>query len=141
MSEKGIDWGGRREVPTRAELEFAAELEGRCPGLDYWLHRDDEGVAWLLVSTDFVIGNGVRDTLRLDFDAAGIRGGWSPACLNWDAEMRAETAGIDTAGLDGIHEPAAGQMPAELARAAAEWFAEHRRRWPPSERGARWRKQ
>jgi len=98
VREFGIDWGGSREVPTEADAEFAGELERLCPGLDYWLHEDGDGVPWLMVSMDLVVGNAVRDTLRLDFDAVGIRGGWSPAFLNWDAEMRAEAAGIDTAG-------------------------------------------
>ncbi len=136
MSGDGIDWGGPREAPTEAEAQFTAMLERLLPGLDYWLHRDADGVAWLLVSTDFVVGNAVRDTLRLDFDPAGIQGGWSPGCLNWDGGVRAETAGIDTAAPDGIHESAAGRTTGELARAAAEWFAEHRRRWPGSERPA-----
>ena len=133
-----IDWGGPRRVPTRAELQFAGELERLFPGLDYWLHEDADGVAWLLVSTDFVVDNAVRDTLRLDVDAAGIRGGWSPAFLNWDAEVLGREAGIETAGPDGIEESAVGRTPGELARVAAKWFAEHRRRWPASARAARW---
>jgi hypothetical protein len=82
------------------------------------------------VSHDLVIGNAVHDTLRLDFDDAGIRGGWSPANLNWDGEVRAEAADIDTTGPDGINVPAGNQTPTELARMAAEWFADHRRRRP-----------
>lgn len=109
MSEGGIDWGGRREVPTMLEAEFEAELERLLPGLDYWLCQDADGCPWLLVSTDFVIENVVRDTLRLDFDPSGIRGGWSPGLLNWDAGVRAEAAGIDTSGVDGIDESATGR--------------------------------
>ena len=101
MSEDSIDWGGSGRAPTAAELEFAAALEGLLPGLDYWLHADADDVPWLLVSTDFVVAGAVRDTLRLDFDAAGVRGGWSPAFLNWDDGVCAETAGIDVAGPDG----------------------------------------
>ncbi|GIF75244.1 hypothetical protein [Asanoa siamensis] len=74
--------------------------------MDYWLRQDDDRTPWLLVSHDFVVGNAMHDTLRLDFDDAGIRGGWSPANLNWDGEVRAEAADIDTTGPDGINVPA-----------------------------------
>jgi hypothetical protein len=138
VNEDGIDWGGSGRAPTAAEAEFAAELEALLPGLDYWLHADADEAPWLLVSTDFVVANWVRDTLRLDFDTAGVRGGWSPAFLNWDDGVRAETAGIDVAGPDGIRVSATDQSPSDLARAAAQWFVEHQRRWPVSERAARW---
>jgi hypothetical protein len=55
--------------------------------------------------------------------------------------VRAETDGINIAGPDGIGVSAADRSPGEVARAAAEWFAEHRRRWSVSERAARWRSQ
>lgn len=80
--------------------------------MDYWLHADADDVPWLLVSTDFVVAGAVRDTLRLDFDAAGVRGGWSPAFLNWDDGVRAQTAGIDVAGPD---ESAYPRLTAHLA--------------------------
>ena len=134
MSEDSIDWGGSGRAPTAAELEFAAALEGLLPGLDYWLHADADDVPWLLVSTDFVVAGAVRDTLRLDFDAAGVRGGWSPAFLNWDDGVCAETAGIDVAGPDGIRVSATDRSRGDLARAAAQWFIEHQRQWPGSER-------
>jgi hypothetical protein len=134
VSEHGIEWGGCGRTPTEAEAEFVAVLDGLVPGLDYWLLGGDGEAAWLLVSSDFVVGDAVRDTLRLDFDPAGIRGGWSPAFLNWDGDVRADAAGIDTTGPDGIREPAAYRSPAELARVAADWFAAHRRQWPTSER-------
>jgi hypothetical protein len=66
------------------------------PGLGYWLHEDGDGTPWLLVSFDFTEGNVVRGTLRLDFDATGITGGWSPAFLNWDDGIRCAIAGIST---------------------------------------------
>jgi hypothetical protein len=126
----GIEWGGRREAPARhREVQFAAALEALCPGLDYWLHRDERG-EWLLVSWDFVEDGSVCATLRLDVDDEGFRGGWSPALLNWDDGVRAEDAGIDVIGPDGVSEAAAGQPPGELAQAAAAWFTDHQGRWP-----------
>ena len=111
-------------------------MDALLPGLDYWLHEDDDGSPWLLVSEDFCIGNTIGDTLRLDFDATGMRGGWSPAFLNWDDGVRAETAAINTNGPDGMMVAAADRSPAELARVAADWFTGHRRRWPTSDREA-----
>ncbi|MDQ7806450.1 hypothetical protein Q5425_22140 [Amycolatopsis sp. A133] len=76
----GDDWGGQREGgPTDAELAFATSLNSLAPGLDYWLHADDDGTPWLLVSLDFFKKRAVSATLRLDFDDRGIRGGWSPS--------------------------------------------------------------
>jgi hypothetical protein len=75
-------------------------------------------------------GNGVENTLRLDFDDRGIRGGWSPSCLNWDDGVRAEEALTDLAGPDGLDFPAAGASVQELARRAAEWFTQPKKgRW------------
>ena len=76
-----------------------------------------------MVSLDFIDEKTVHRTLRLDFDGAAIRGGWSPANLNWDAELRATHADIDTALPDGI-EVAAGTVEA-LAEAARTWFQRH----------------
>jgi len=60
--------------------------------------------------------------LRLDFDERGIRGGWSPASLNWDDGVRAEEARIDVSGPDGVRYLADGASVEDLARRAAEWF-------------------
>lgn len=129
VEEAGIYWGGRREGPaTQREAQFAAALEVLCPGLDYWLHRDERG-AWLLVSWDFIDDGSVCATLRLDVDDAGFRGGWSPASLNWDDGVRAEDAGISLAGPDGVSEAARGRSAGELAEAAAAWFVAHQLRW------------
>jgi len=144
MEDAGIYWGGRRKAPaTQREAQFAAALEALCPGLDYWLHRDERG-EWLLVSWDFIEDGSVCATLRLDVDEAGLRGGWSPGLLNWDDAVRAEDAGIGISGPDGVSKAAQGRSPGELAEAAAAWFAAHQRRWTggqpipcplPSERG------
>ncbi|TDP96794.1 hypothetical protein [Labedaea rhizosphaerae] len=122
MAAEEIEWGGQREGATDAELAFATTLNELLPGLDYWLYADDDGTPWLLVSLDIIDDNAVLDTLRLDFDERGIRGGWSPACLNWDSEMRAEAAGIDVSGPDGLVRQTIDSPVEDLARRAAEWF-------------------
>lgn len=99
----GINWGGRHRQPTPAESSFADALNALQPGLDYWLHQDADGIPWLLVSLDFTEANVVHDNLRLDFDGTGIRGGWSPAFLNWDYGVRAGSAGINIAGRNRDH--------------------------------------
>ncbi|SES40523.1 hypothetical protein [Lentzea albida] len=125
MTAENIDWGGQREGnPTVSELTFATSLNALAPGLEFWLHADDDGTPWLLVSLDLIEGDTVRDTLRLDFDSRGIRGGWSPSCLNWDDGMRAEDALINLAGPDGLVLPAKRLSIEELARRAAEWFTQ-----------------
>jgi len=135
----GVDWGGERKQPTHAESAFAEALNALWPGLIYWLHQDADGIPWLLVSLDFPGNDVVRDTLRLDFDATGIKGGWSPAFVNWDSGVRAGLAEIDTAGPDGIEETGTQASPAELAQRAANWFQHHSTTWHDSERNARWR--
>jgi hypothetical protein len=115
--------GGER-VPllrTLAEDEFLQRL---LPGreLDVWLHADSDGVPWLIVSHDFTSDRGIIGTLRLDFNGSRIEGGWSPACLNWDAGVRAEAAGVDTGPPEGIE---AEGSPTELAVLAAVWFDAH----------------
>lgn len=131
VTTEEIDWGGQRDGgPTDAELAFAMSLNTLVAGLDYWLHNDDDGTPWLLVSLDLVEDNAVRDTLRLDFDERGIRGGWSPACLNWDDGVRAEDALINLSEPDGLSHAADGASAQDLVRRAAEWFTTPRNgRW------------
>jgi hypothetical protein len=131
VTTENIDWGGQRGgEPTEAEIAFATSLTAMTPGLDYWLHADDDGTPWLLVSLDLIDGNVVQSTLRLDFDGRGIRGGWSPSCLNWDDGMRAEEALIDLAGPDGLDFPGQGSSVQDLAHRAAEWFIQLKKgRW------------
>jgi hypothetical protein len=139
VDKAAISWGGRREHPIAAEIGFAQVLDELMPGLDYWLHQDPDNTPWMLVSLDFVVNNVVRDTLRLDVDETGIRGGWSPANLNGDDGVRASDAGMDTAGPDAIHLDA-GRVPvADLPVRAGSWFAHHQVSWPASSRAARWR--
>ena len=106
----------------------APTLDALVPGLDYWLHADEDGTPWLLVSLDIVEGDAVRATLRLDFDERGIRGGWSPSCLNWDDGVRAEQAMIDLSGPDGLAGTADGLSSEDLAHRAAEWFTAPKQR-------------
>lgn len=133
-----IEWGGSGREPSAAESAFASVLDSLVSGLDYWLHEDDDGSRWLLVSADFVEENVVHDTLRLDVDGSRLLGGWSPAFLNWDDGVRAEEAGIDTGPPDGINIDMPGASPAELAHAAAEWFSLHRGAWAHGRQAARW---
>jgi hypothetical protein len=138
MQRPAIDWAGRRELPTPAEDLFAVSLDRLVPGLDYWLHLDADGKLWMLVSLDFVRDHATRDTLRMDFDAAGVKGGWSPAYLNWDAEVRANEAGIDNTGPEGIEISLTQATSMELPALAAAWFERHRNSWADSERATRW---
>ncbi len=135
-----IEWGGQRQEPTPAEAAFAETLDVLLPRLDYWLHEDGDGTPWLLVSFDFTEGNVVHDTLRLDFDAAGIKGGWSPAFLNWDDGVRCALAGINTAPPEGIDIAGSPASPAELAQRAAAWFQHHQATWHAGLRGGRARR-
>jgi hypothetical protein len=116
--------------PTATERIFFAELSALVPGLHDWYHEDPNGTPWMLVSNDFVVGQGIRSTLRLDFDGKGLRGGWSPACLNWDSGVRARDAQIDTTPPDGLSED--DLEPKRAAMVAAEWFTTHIAKWDPS---------
>lgn len=111
---------------TDNERRFIAALLSTLPDLDVWPFRDEEGQPWILVSVDIVDGGGIRAVPRLDFDGASITGGYSPAYLNWDAELHATAAGIGPASPGWI--TAAGS-PEELAAAAASWFSDRLRHW------------
>jgi hypothetical protein len=129
--------GGEDRPLTSAERAFLVRLfEGRQPDLDVWRHSDADGTPWTLVSRDFVAGNAVRDTLRLDFDGNSIAGGWSPAFLNWDDGVRAADAQIVADPPDGIR--LSGSAPTDLADAARVWFDGHIARWLGGARAARW---
>ena len=120
--------------PTATERIFFDELSGLVPGLHDWYHDDPDGTPWMLVSHDFVVDRGIRATLRMDFDGEGLRGGWSPACLNWDSGVRACDAQIDTTGPDGLTEDDVD--PKHAATLAAKWFATHIDKWAPSTSGS-----
>jgi hypothetical protein len=129
-----LSWDVDREppVPTEAEREFGEALGELLPHhhLSYDCHVDADGEPWMLVAMFFIVSTpgkaSVRAaTLRLDFDAAGIRGGPSPGNLNWDTGMRAELAKVDLTPPDGISVSAEGHTIRELAAIAAEWFQRH----------------
>lgn len=116
--------GGPRGSRTPHEDVFLTGLLGQVKGLDVWLHADEDGTPWLTVSHDFVPipGKGIERVARLDYDALGrLRGGWSPADLNWDDGVRAEAATVDTRSDDGLH--ADQQDPERAAQIAADWFS------------------
>lgn len=95
------------------------------PDIDDWYHADEDGTLWVIASLDFVDGTGrIHETLRADYDGTSLRGGWSPAQLNWDDGVRAANAGIDTTPPDGLRRDHVA--PVRAAHAAAEWFLAHR---------------
>jgi hypothetical protein len=108
---------------TSEEERFVGAVMRQVPGLHDWYHVDGQGRPWVMLSLDFVTDGVVRATLRLDFDGARIQGGWSPACLNWDAEVRAVEAGIDLTPPVGIEKRS--EDPTLLADRAVEWFRWH----------------
>ncbi|SBT37263.1 hypothetical protein [Micromonospora auratinigra] len=114
--------------PTAEESTFFAELAARLPEIQDWYHQDDDGTLWMTVSYDFTQDNRIYQTLRLDYDGKGLRGGWSPSCLNGDDGVRADAAMIATAGPAGLRLDCVD--PTTDAAAAAAWFRRHIDRWP-----------
>ncbi|GAB3148121.1 hypothetical protein GCM10027290_32370 [Micromonospora sonneratiae] len=125
----------RDSEPTPDETTFFHHLSALVPGLDDWYHADDDGGLWMMASYDFTANNAVCATLRVDYDGQKLRGGWSPACLNWDDGVRAEEALISTASPEGLHLDDLG--PYDAAVAAAAWFQTHiSHREPGSQRSS-----
>ncbi|GAA1580922.1 hypothetical protein GCM10009804_41900 [Kribbella hippodromi] len=113
--------------PTATERTFFDELSALVPGLHDWYHADPDGTPWMLVSHDFVAGGGIVRTLRADYDGNALRGGWSPANLNWDGGIRAHDAHIDTNPPAGLcHD---NVEPNQAATITAQWFATHIAKW------------
>jgi len=106
--------------PTAAEREFFEAVSSEVGDLQDWYLVDDNGCPWMMVSFDVVQGGGIRETWRLDYDGTLVVGGRSPACLNWDAEIRADAANVDTGPPDGVMAEVAS--PAEAAAIASAWF-------------------
>jgi hypothetical protein len=120
---------------TDFERNFLEHLE-EPPYVDVWLHSDADRTPWMIVSIDFIDGGSVADTLRLDVEPDGIKGGWSPCFLNGDSGVRAEDAEVDLASPDAL--VLIGQSEPDMATVAHGWFAEHVARWPTSARRKRW---
>jgi hypothetical protein len=132
-----FELGGVDRPLTPVEEAFVDAVVGdEPPLLDVWRHVDADGSPWLLISCDFVLDGAVRDTLRLDFDGTVARGGWSQFFLNGDDGVRAESAGVDFDGPDGLAIDEAS-LP-DAAYQARRWFERHYLAWPNSSRGKRW---
>jgi hypothetical protein len=123
-----------RQSPAVGEAEFEEFLSGLSDlniSSSYWT---DERGPWMMVTLRFFRigrdgGEFATKALRLDFDSAGIRGGWSGCNLDGDVDVRAEDAEVDTSHPDGLRLAAADGSPAELAQAAADWFQRHWDEW------------
>ena len=98
----GQDCHVRSSGPTEDEAQFFAEVARRVPDVQDWYHQDADGTLWMTVSYDVVGPRGMTDTLRVDYDGVAVRGGVSPANLNWDDGVRAAAAGIDLASPQGM---------------------------------------
>lgn len=120
----------RDDDPTPEERAFFGQLSGLVVDLQDWYHTDDDGTLWMLVSYDFIASGAIHATLRVDYDGSSLRGGWSPACLNWDSGVRAADAGIETGPPEGLHLD--GVTPYEAAAATAIWFRMHIARGGPA---------
>jgi hypothetical protein len=130
-------WSGD-DPRTGDEAAFVAALRRRADGWErYGLTRADtqvrmqesrDGRSWLLVHIDLDKEGRPVKTMRLDFDEYGIRGGRSPASLNWDVDVPAVEAGVDLRPPEGISVPRSASPVEELAGRAADWFEWHLRR-------------
>ncbi len=129
------DYGGDRSAPTDWEREFLGRLKEQpgVPPLDVWLHEDGAGTPWMMLSLDESDAGAIRRTWRVDVDEEGVRGGVSPAYLNWDSGVRAADAEIDTTDPDAIE--LEGAPLDEVVAAVARWFASRRDRDDPPRRG------
>jgi hypothetical protein len=105
------------------EARFFRELSKRVRGLDDWYHQDAGGTPWMIVSYTFVADGLAVGTIRLDYDGWDLRGGWSPADLNWDDGVRAADAKIDTGPPDGLSVDCVTCE--EAVEIATAWFRGH----------------
>lgn len=116
--------GNARDEPTAAEVKFKDLVEERLGlWLDHYWWSDADGTPWMVLYLAFLQGpegqQSLAKTLRLDFDSGGIRGGWSTGMMDWDSDLRAAAAGVDTAAPQGISMRAADHHQADPAQAAA----------------------
>jgi hypothetical protein len=125
--------GGVDRPLTPDERTFiAGVLRDKPPFLDVWRHVDEDGSPWLIISADFIVDGAVRGTLRLDFDGASMKGGWSRFLLNGDDGLRAELAGVDFNGADGYSK--AFEDVAEASLDVRHWFEHHYEAWQSDHR-------
>ena len=125
-------WGTRE--PTAAEADFIVRLEALMPrALEFCFRQDPDGTPWMIAFDSFSEVRGADmaliKTLRVDFDSGGARGGWSTNNMGWDAEIRAEEAGVDINPPGGISIAASGSTPDEMVRAVAAWFQRAQEDW------------
>ena len=83
----------------------------------HWLHVDDDGAPWMMISLDVLNDHGIVAVLRADYDDTGVIAGHGPACLNWDGGVRARNAGITVES--GAKEFALAD---DLVDRLADWF-------------------
>jgi hypothetical protein len=132
--EEEVERGDPREEPTAAEADFIERLEALMPrSLEFYFWQDRDGTPWMITFLSFSemrgVDMGLVKTLRLDFDSRGVRGGWSTDNMDWDADIRAEAAGVDMNPPDGISIAASRSTSDEMARAVAAWFQRHWEEW------------
>lgn len=113
-------WCMAEREPTDNERSFWHAISRRVEGLLDWYLADDDGTPWMIVSLDL---GAVLGTMRCDWDGARLVGGRSPAYLNWDAETRADAAGVVSTPPDGVDVLITD--PELAADIAAAWFENH----------------
>jgi hypothetical protein len=114
------------DARTPDEDRFLAAFPSGPPYVDVWPRADTDGSPWLCLSMDLLGDGMIWRTLRVDFDGITIKGGVSPAHLNWDDGVRAAVAGIDTNPPLGF--AAAVTTPEEAAGLVADWFRSNQAR-------------
>jgi hypothetical protein len=144
-----IAWSsdGLEREPTVDEVAFARALAEIVPEAELFLLADADGTPWLM-AVHFLPRDGrPAETLRVDFDKNGIKGGWSKTNLSRDFGSRADPAEVDMDPPDGVRLAISTEGVAGLARTAGEWllgrvadydgYIDRRRRRLDAERAAR----
>ncbi|MDO9173948.1 MAG: hypothetical protein Q7V62_04025 [Actinomycetota bacterium] len=130
--------GGLDRPFTLLEETFLATVAvPRPPFLDVWRNVDHDGTPWIIVFLDFSCDGSIRDTLRLDFDGATAKGGWSHQFMNGDAYDRADEAGVDYRAPDGLLIAIDHEVQGAAAHVRS-WFEQHYRTWSNGDRPRRW---
>ncbi len=120
---------------TEAEAAFLGLVLDRIDGLDVWPRELKDGTPWLLLSLDLPLnGSHIEAVARLDFMGDTVRGGYSPAFLNWDSELTAGEAGIEVSGPAGLDLTDSVET---LAAETVRWFADRADGWAAEVAGIR----